>query len=283
MRRILNEPLLHFLVLGALLFALYGWINRGTPKTASEIVVSQGQLANLTAQFARSWRRPPTAEERDRLIEQWVREEIFYREGLALGLDRNDPVVRRRIAQKVEFVAEGMAPSAPTDAELQAWLDAHRDSYAIETIYTIRQVFFDPARRGNRLDADLVAAREALQRGAKVSGDSTLLPGELDAAPGFEVARVFGSEFAESLKGLPVGGWSAPLRSGFGWHLVEIKARDSGRPATLAEARAAVERDWLRARTEEVNAEFYRKLRANYNVRIEGEAAAAVSTPKPAS
>ncbi len=266
-----------------MLFALYGWVNRGALSAPSEIVVSQGQLASLKAQFARNWQRPPTDGELDRLVEQWVREEILYREGLALGLDRNDPVVRRRIAQKVEFVAEGMAPSAPTDADLQTWLDAHRDSYAIEPIYTIRQVYFDPARRGKRLDTDLVAAREALQRGAKVSGDSTLLPGELDAAPEFEVTRVFGSEFAKSLTTLPVGGWSAPVRSGFGWHLVEIKARENGRPPTLAEVRAAVERDWLRARTDEVNAEFYRKLRANYRVRVEGEAAAAVSAAKPAS
>ncbi len=269
MRRLLKEPLLHFIVLGALLFAAYGWLNPGGSGAPKEIVVTQGQLDNLKAQFARTWQRAPSAEELDKLLEQWVRDEIYYREGLALGMDRDDPVVRRRIAQKVEFVADGQAAMPPTDAELQSWLDQHADQYRVEPRYTLRQLYFDPARRGNRLDADLAAALAALQAGRSAQGDATLLPGELTDAPAFEVARIFGNDFAESLKTAALGGWVGPVRSGYGLHLVEVTARDGGRPATLAKARAAVERDLLRARSQEASAAFYRKLRADYNVRID--------------
>jgi hypothetical protein len=272
MRRLLKEPLLHFIVLGALLFAFYAWLNPGGAGAPKEVVVTQGQVENLKAQFARTWQRSPNADELDQLLEQWLRDEIYYREGLALGLERDDPVVRRRIAQKLAFVADGQAPTPPTDAELQAWLDDHADTYRVEPRYTLRQLYFDPSRRGERVQADLASALPALQRGQVVAGDATLLPGELNDAAAFEVTRIFGNDFAEALKTAPVGGWSGPVRSGYGWHLVELTAREGGRAATLAEARAAVERDWLRARSEEASATFYRKLRAKYSVRIEGAA-----------
>ncbi len=271
MRKLLREPLLHFAVLGALLFALYGGINGGAAKVPQEIVVTQGHLDNLRAQFARTWQRQPSADELKGLVEQWVRDEIFYREGQALGLERDDPVVRRRIAQKLEFIADGQAPAAPSDAELQAWLDANRDKYAVEPSYTLRQVYFDPARRGARVEADLADALPALTAGRAVAGDSTMLPAKLEAAPAFEVARVFGSDFAGGLKALPVGQWVGPVRSGFGLHLVKIEQRVDGRTATLTEARDAVERDLLRSRALQAKEDFYKKLRANYTVRVQAE------------
>ncbi len=282
MRRLLREPLLHFLLLGALLFALYGWLHQGTGRSSNEIVVSQGQLESLQAQFARTWRRPPTQAELTGLVDAWVREEILYREGLALGLERDDTVVRRRVSQKVEFLADGMAPTVPTTAELQGWLDAHADDYRIAPTYSLRQIYFDPARHPGRLEGDISAARLALAQGKSVYGDSTMLPQELNSASAAEVVRVFGNDFEQALKSLPVGEWRGPVRSGFGLHLVELKARDGGRPATLDEARQAVERDLLHARTQEAKAAFYDKLRARYSVRIEGDAPPATAAEKPA-
>jgi len=176
MQKLLKEPLLHFVALGALLFAAYGWLNPGGTVAAKEIVVTQGQRDNLKAQFARTWQRPPSDDELKGLVEQWVRDEIFYREGQAMGLERDDPVVRRRIAQKFEFIADGATPEGPGEAELQAWLDARRDRYAVEPSYTLRQIYFDPARRGARIDADIDAARVALSSGRSVDADSTMLP-----------------------------------------------------------------------------------------------------------
>ena len=270
MKRLIREPLVHFFLLGAALFALYGWLNREGFNAPDEIVVSSGQIRNLREQFERVWQRAPTQEELRGLIDGWVREEIFYREALAMGLDRDDPVVRRRMTQKVQFIIDGATPAAPTTEELQAWLDEHPEKYAVEPTYSLRQIYFDPGRPKSDLEVDLAAARRALDRGQPVAGDSSMLPSTLTAASASEVVRTFGSYFERELRGLQVGSWQGPLRSGFGLHFVELTARTAGRNATLEEVRTAVERDLLHARTQEANAAAYDRLRANYAVRIEG-------------
>jgi hypothetical protein len=281
MHRLLREPLLHFLVLGALLFALYGSLHGGGVPAPNVIVLSSAKLATLEDQFTKVWQRPPTQQEMQALVDSWVRDEVFYREGVALGFDRDDPVVRRRIGQKVAFLVEGGTPAPPTAQELQDWLDAHPDDYRIEPTYSLRQVFFDPTRHGDRLEEDVFEALRALSRGQQIEGDSTMLPSELDGAPASDITRVFGSEFTDGLDALPIGSFSGPVRSGFGLHLVDLRARNDGRPATLAEARAAVERDLQHDRTERASEAFYAKLRASYTVRIEGEVGASEGAGVP--
>ncbi len=270
MRRFLREPLLHFFVLGIALSGLYGALQRGEGTNPNEIVLSRGQVDSLQSQFERVWQRPPTPAELRGLIDTWVRDEIFYREGLALGLDRDDPIVRRRIGQKLEFIVDSATPPTPTPQDLQAWLDTHAARYAVEPTYSLRQVYFDPSRHGDQLNADIAAARGELERGKSVHGDSTLLPPMLEAAQPFEIARAFGKEFADAVAALPVGGWQGPIRSGFGVHLVQLTAHEPGRDATLSDVRALVERDWLQARTQERKDALYQRLRANYTVRTGG-------------
>ncbi len=269
MRRLLREPLVHFLGLGALLFLLYGWLQGGVLNAPDEIVVSRGQLQSLKAQFERAWQRPPTSQELQGLVDSWVREEIFYREGLAAGLDRDDPIVRRRVGQKVEFMIDATPTAAPSDGELQAWLDANPDKYAVEARYSLRQVYFNPERHGTKLEAVVAAAQRALAAGARDVGDSTLLPAALTDAAAFEIEGQFGAEFAESLKTMPIGGWQGPVRSAYGVHLVELGSRTAGRPATLDEVRAAVERDLLQARSSAAKEAVYEKLLSKYKIRIE--------------
>jgi hypothetical protein len=269
MRRLLREPLLHFLVIGALLFAAYGWLHLGSANVPNEIVVSRGQVQSLQLQFERVWQRPATKQELQGLVDNWVKEEIFYREGIAMGLDRDDPVVRRRIGQKLEFILESATPPGPTDVELQAWLDAHPRDYQIEPTYSLRQVYFDPARHGDRLDAHIAAAQRALASGKAVTGDTTMLPPTMEQATATEVARVFGNEFSERVKAMSVAGWQGPVPSTFGLHLVELTGQEAARTATLADVRDRVERDVSRARMEQAQTAFYNKLRANYAVRIE--------------
>lgn len=269
-RRILREPLLHFLLLGALLFWLYGVLNRGALDVPGEIFVDRARVENIAAQFQRTWRRPPTTEELQGLIGALVREEVLYREGIALRLDRDDPVVRRRVAQKLTAMADAQSTADVGEAELLAWLAAHQDDYRIEPRYDLRQVYFDPTRRGQRLDADVAAARAALARGFREAiGDATMLPDALEAAPASEVERVFGQDFSRAVAALPVGGWQGPIASGYGVHLVEIRSREPGRVPALAEVRVAVERDLLRARAEKSGEAFYQSLRKRYVVRIE--------------
>jgi hypothetical protein len=272
-RRLLREPLLHFLLLGALLFGMYGLVRGGASKP-EEIVVSPGLVQSLQAQFRRAKLRAPTPDEMQDLLESWVREEIFYREGLAMGLDRDDAIVRRRVGQKLEFLVDRATPAAPTPAELQAWLDAHAEQYQVEPRYTLTQIYFDVARHGRKLEADVAGVRAALAAGGTPQGDPTLLPAVLENAGASQVKRVFGPEFADALKSLAPGDWHGPLRSGFGMHLVKLGAGQAARKATLDEARAEVERDFLAARAAEASAAQYRTLRSRYVVRTDSAGAA---------
>jgi hypothetical protein len=267
--RLLREPLLHFFLVGAVLFGVYGWLQGDRSNSPTEVVVSRGQVRSLQMQFERVWQRPATRDELQGLIDGWVKEEIFYREGLAMALDRDDPVVRRRVGQKLEFILDSAAPASPSDTELQAWLDAHPSDYQTEPTYSLRQVFFNPERHGEALGADIAAARRALESGKAIEGDTTLLPHEMNSAGATEVARVFGNAFVEGLRTTTIGGGHGPMRSDFGVHLVELTERRDGGRATLNDVRAQVERDLLHARTEDAKAAVYERLRANYRVRID--------------
>ena len=246
MHRLLREPLLHFLILGALLFVLYGWLNRNALQSPDEVVVDQARVDALATQFERAWQRSPTRTELQGLIDHWVREEIIYREGVAAGMERDDEVVRRRVVQKMAFLTDGMASDVPGEADMHAWLREHADGYRIAPVYTLQQVYFDPARHGDGLDHVIAAAKSRLQRDPQARvGDATLLPVSLEQASADEVARIFGERFSEAMANLPVGRWSGPVVSGFGVHLVRIDARTPGRVPALAEVRQAVERDLL--------------------------------------
>ncbi|GAB3338218.1 peptidyl-prolyl cis-trans isomerase [Marilutibacter aestuarii] len=277
----LREPLVHFLLLGGLLFVLYGALNRDALRAPDEIVVDQARVDALQEVFERTWQRPPNAVELRNLVDGWVREEILYREGVAAGLDEDDTVVRRRVVQKMQFMSEGMAAAAaPSDAELEAWLQAHADAYRMPPRYTLQQVFFEPrgdvkARRA-RIAAGLAALREGRADGV---GDTTLLPGRLEDASANEYARIFGEAFVEGLATLPEGRWSGPVESGYGQHLVRIESRTPGRMPDLAEVRAQVERDLTRARGDEVAESLYQGLRTRYKVVFDD----GVALPAPAA
>jgi len=274
--RLLREPLVHFLLLGALLFAAYGWLNAQGFTARDEIVVSRAQVDGLVTQFERVWRRPPTESEKQSLIDGWVRDEVYYREALAMGLEQDDPVVRRRMSQKLQFIVDSGRPAAPTEAELQAFLDEHADQYRLAPRYVLRQVYFDPAKHADRTEAVVTDAMASLTRGGEVEGDPTMLPGWL-AGDATDVSRQFGEEFEGSLRTLPVGSWQGPVRSGFGLHLVRIEERVDGKPAVLSDVRGEVERDFAHARTQAASEAWFERLRAKYVVRVEADAA-----PSPA-
>lgn len=273
-RQFLREPLLHFLLIGGLLFLAYRVLNPDE-RSDDTIVIDAARTAALENQFQRLWQRPPTRHELDGLIDSFVREEIYFREGLSLGLDRDDPVVRRRVSQKMAFLAEDVTPQEANDSELQQWLDEHADKYAVEARYSLEQVYFDPTRHRS-LEADIARARRSLEQTPSTSrslGDRTMLPASVAAMTLTDVGNTFGSQFAAALAELPVGSWSGPVTSGFGVHLVRIDLRDDKRKPQLNEVRQQVERDFLYARAQEEGERSYQKLRANYVVRIEAGSA----------
>ncbi len=270
----LREPLLHFTLLGALIFAAYALVARHDASGPDEIVVTQTQLAMLATTFAGTWQRAPTADEMDGLIHDYVREEIAAREAVALGLDRDDIVIRRRLRQKLEFISEDLTSRAePSERDLEAYLAAHESVFRTEQRLTFVQVYLDPQRHGDRLtrDADALLANLTADPNvdAQALGDSLLLGSHFDALPSSEVAREFGEDFAKQVAVLPVGRWQGPVQSGYGTHLVHVIDRDEGRTPPLAECRDAVKREWSNAQRTEASEAFYRALLERYSVRIE--------------
>ena len=248
-RSFLREPLFHFLALGALLFVI-GWATGDEQgPLGSRIVVSPGQIDRLASSFAATWQRPPTQRELQGLVEDHIREEVYFREALALGLDRDDIIIRRRLRQKVEFLTQDLADAVePTEEELQTFLDENIDDYRIPNVYTFSQRLFRTDRDAEAARATARSAWESLPDPTAPepgpSGDPSMLPERLDDVPSREVARVLGEQFLEGLEEAPVGRWSPPLESGYGLHLVYVHERVEGRPPTLDEVRPLVMRDW---------------------------------------
>jgi hypothetical protein len=272
---LLREPLVHFLLLGAALFALDAWLRPAADAGGGEIVVSEARVRSLAQNFRRTWQRPPTRVELDGLVREHVREEVLYREALALGLDRDDTVVRRRLRQKMEFIAdEAAALGKPTDAELAGYLAAHPDAFRTEPRATFSQVYLDPRRRAKTLDADAARLLAELNRGgaaaapAKASDSLLLLEPRYENAARADVARTFGDAFAAALFAQPAGRWVGPLASGYGVHLVRVEAMKPGGVAPLEDVRPLVEREWANARRKALGEAFYDKLRAKYKVTV---------------
>lgn len=273
LRNILREPLLHFLVLGAGLFLLFGGVGDPTDERPDRIVVTEAKIANLAELFRQTWRRPPTQAELDGLIEDHVEEEILYREALALGLDRDDIVIRRRLRQKMEFVSEDiMAQAEPSDAELQAFLAEHSDRFREPSRVSFTQVYLSPDRRGEDAWGDAERMLVALQAGRSdpaEAGDPFLLEHEYQELAAHDVERLFGGAFADRIAELPVDRWSGPVKSGYGVHLVLVRERTPARLPEFEEVRDAVADEWRAARRAEANRVFYDRLRARYEVTVE--------------
>jgi hypothetical protein len=267
--------LLHFLVLGTAIFAAYGFVSKRGSNEPGKILISEGQIAAMAEGFARTWRRPPTRDELEGLIKDRVQEEVYCREAMALGLDKDDTVIRRRLRQKMEFVSDDIAALAePSDEELSTYLKAHADTFGVQRQFTFSQVYLNPERHGENLARDTGQLLAQLQQAgdrADVSelGDSFLLEHKFQSLPTSEVVKQFGEKFAAKLSEVSPGQWQGPLESGYGLHLVWISERMEGRLPELAEVRDAVRREWGTARRLESNENFYQELLKRYTVTIE--------------
>jgi len=278
LKRILKEPLLHFLLLGVAIFVAYCFVSKrtGDRSEPAKIVITLRQIEHLATAFTRTWQRPPSAEELEGLVRDRVREEVYYREAMALGLDKEDTIIRRRLRQKMEFISDDIAvQTEPTAVELNAYLRAHPDSFRVEPRFTFQHVYLNPEKHGENLTRDAARLLAQLQEAGDRSdpaalGDSFLLEHKFDAVPGGEVAKQFGEKFAAKLAKLPPGQWQGPIESGYGVHLVLVNERMEARPPVLAEVRDVVRSEWDKSRRLEMNEKFYQELRKRYTVTIEG-------------
>jgi hypothetical protein len=273
LKRWLREPLLHFVLIGFALFAVYGALNpqSGNRFQSNRIQLTQDDLRPMAVAWAAKWQRPPTPEEMRSLIEETIREEILYREALALGLDQGDTIVRRRLAQKMEFLAEDTsAIRDPAAAELKAWFEQNRERFTLPGRLSFRHVYFSPDRRGQRARD---AAVKALEKLAGKSADSPAAAGDRfmfqdsygDRLPE-QVADVFGAKFAQALAQARPGAWQGPLESGLGWHLVFVDSITPGRVPIFEEIEPDVKAEWISEQRAEAKRRMYATMRARYEV-----------------
>lgn len=271
--RLAREPLVQFLALGAGLFALHAAFAPEGEPPAGRIVIDAGTIAMLEERHARTWGAQPPVDDatRARLIEGLIAEEVLFREALALGLERDDATIRRRLGQKVLFLLQdGLALAPPGEAELRAFFAAHAERYREPARISFEQVFL-----GSGAEAQMwqtAAARPAVVDVADPAalGQPSILPPALDDATTEGIDRVFGEGFADGIAALAPGRWQGPVESAFGLHLVRLVAIIPGRPAAFEAVRDRVEADFAEERARRAEGALMSRLRARYEIVIEG-------------
>ncbi len=265
MKSLLREPLVHFLIAGAALFAFSDYYG-GFDVSDREITLDEAQVARLADQWQQTWRRPPSPQELDGLIRDDIKEEVYFREALRLGLDADDPIIRRRLRTKMEFLATAQVENAtPTDTELTRYYTEHKARYAADPVYSFDQRYYGEDEAAAR------AAVAALNTGKSPPVLLIPLPAAMDKTPASAIAREFGDGFAESLRPLPTGKWSGPVQSGYGWHAIRIRATSApSTPSThpLAEIVQQVTNDWRADTKAKREAAAYQALLDGYSIRI---------------
>jgi hypothetical protein len=277
LRSAVREPLLHFALIGIVLFAVHAWLNPdGSGGAGRERVrIDDGDVEWLAHAWSRQWQRQPQRDELQALVTAYLREELLAREALALGLDVGDSVVRRRLAQKVEFLVQDTVRRAePSEDQLRRFHSENSERFLEPERLSFSHVYFDSAQRG-QATADALSALAALaagQAGAAHYGDPLLLEAEQSKVDELAVAARFGAEFARSVFALEPGAWHGPIQSGYGLHLVYVSARISSRRLDFAEARERVLGAWRRQESERREREYFAALLEKYDVVLDGAA-----------
>lgn len=290
-RRWSREPLLHFLLLGVVLFAGYAYYQRGRGgvESSKQIALSLDDLRTMEMYFESQWHRQPTPQEFQAMVEDKVREEVLYREALAMGLDKDDTIVKRRMAQKMQFLAEDVAAAhEPSTAELKAWFDKNSSKFALPSRYSFRHLYFSPDKRGTNAHSD---AAKALPKVAGQPENSTLA---LSLGDRFmfqdyygdrtpeAIAKEFGPQFAVALEKLKPGSWQGPVESGYGWHLVYVDTIVPGRIPAFEEMEPDIKTAWLAEQKQQAWLKAYSDMRARYTVLLPGPPAKdAAPAPAP--
>ena len=275
--KFLREPLLHFMFIGAAIYLLYAvFAEPAAEDTDKTIVVSAGEIEWMNTVWQKRWSRAPTSDELDGLIKQYIKETVLYREALTMGLNKHDQVIRRRLAQKLEFLAKDLvALTPPTEEELQAYFIEHQQYYSEPTHYTFTQVFIDPDKRGDatlddaeKIKATLIARGENIDDASEL-GDDLMLQNYYPENNQAEIQKRFGSGFAESLVELTPGQWHGPVLSGYGVHLVYLHSIVEPPAIVFEDVRQRVTLDWETEKGIELNEQFYKSLREQYTIVIE--------------
>lgn len=277
LKRLLREPLLHFLLIGGILFVAYNLQNEGLVEN-NRIVISEAEIDRLITLWEKKRQRLPTQDELQGLIEQQVREEVMVREAIAMGLDQNDSVVRRRLAQKVEFISADLAALAePGETELADYLAAYGKKFELPARIDFVQVYIDPNKHGDNVQDYAKSLLNKLRQAdsdlnidinIEAVGDSLMLDQHYEQLTEHDTSRLFGKDFATNLFALPIGSWQEPVTSGYGLHLVRIDNKTEARLPELETVRNKVRDEWFAQQRRIMDEAFYKALRQRYDIVI---------------
>ena len=276
---LLREPLLHFLVIGAGLFFLFSQIADPQVETDHRITITQANLDRLATTWLKRVGRPPSAQEREQQLEHYIREQVLYREAMAMGLDQNDVIVRRRLAQKMEYLFNDLSfIPEPTETELVTFLSEHASKFTLPATITFSQIFLDPGERDQEINNDAEQLLEQLKETTSEVdtinlGDRSLLPYEFTKERENEITSMFGAAFTNQAFALPVNSWQGPITSEYGVHLIYINSYTEARLPPLAEIRERVASEWRSTKQHEANEIFYQSLYQRYEIILDDSVA----------
>ena len=275
--RLFTEPLIQFLIIGACIYGAYAFF--GTPEEDlrdTRVHVDSARINGFISEWESRWNRPPTRDEIDGLIQSYIKEDVLYRQAVAMGLNEDDPITRRRMAQKLEFLTSDLAMMVqPAEGELEKYFNENSEAYRAPDRMTFSQVFFDPDSRGNKTLEDAEEALLKLQTaGAPTEesmqvGDGFMLQRDFVSVTGMEAARQMGSGFVEAVVQLEPGAWHGPVLSGYGVHLVYLYSYEKSPPPVFEDVQAAVLENWQQEQREKFNADFLENLKTRYEIVID--------------
>ncbi|MBB5212844.1 peptidyl-prolyl cis-trans isomerase [Microbulbifer hydrolyticus] len=271
----IRDPSVQFAAIGAMLFAVNGLFQGGNAEGDQEIVITQNRIQHLSTVFERGWQRPPGPDELQGLIDDFVREEVLYREAVKMGLDENDTVIRRRMRMKMEFLAKDLVDAIePADQVLENYYTENIEKYTIPAHYTFEQVFLDSEKRTEVAeDARIILTKLTAGKDPRTLSDSNLLQYRFENISADRIDRLFGSDFSLQFLELETGQWTGPLTSAYGEHLVRISSAEPRQQPDFAEIKADVLRDWQHKAQQDILQTQYETLRSNYRIRIDEPAA----------
>ncbi|MGX5805964.1 peptidylprolyl isomerase [Bradyrhizobium sp. Arg314] len=282
----LREPLLHFAVVGAILFGGYSWLQESSvAATAVQPVrIGEGDVRWLKQTWSSQWLRQPTAEELKGLVDDFLNEKLLAREAEEMGLEQDDSIIRRRLAQKLKFLVEDTAQLAePSEAELRQFYAANPAHFETPGKLSFRQIYFDPEHRKDAsADAQVaLAALNATGGTDAAAGDRLLFGDSFDNTDELALSGMFGRDFAREVIALEPGEWRGPVKSGYGFHLVLVTERTPTVLKPFETVRDAVLGEWRGAKQTELSRDYLVELRRKYAVEVD-DSVKAMLGPEPA-
>jgi len=267
-KNILREPILLIILFGILLFWLYSSISSYYESKNKQIYVSTGQVELLKESFTKTWNRPPVESELEAQIENYIKDEVFYREAVKLGLDKTDPAVKRRLRQLMELMLDDNSRAYPSEDQLQTYLQDNPDKFQEDPRISFSHIYFATEDKQGAIEL-LPGLQDDSINGQDYTGSMIMIPDKFEDESQSSLNGIFGTEFSSAIFDLEAGNWQGPVASAYGWHLVQISKITPGLLPDLDDVWDQVEREWLFNQRQVRNEEQYEQMKDQYVIAIE--------------